>query len=364
MSTGPINQRISEGDKDLGTSRVTARKSRFRFHLPSPFVFSIVLVFVVLPLVWPDSDEIASVTGLRASFQLTTDVCSLAISSDASRIAATCRDDSIARWNRRHEREWDGSRFPSGHIGGARCLAFAPDGNTLAAGNFDGTVTLWDLGVGMPPETLATGSEMVNAIAFSPDGRWLAAADSRSRILLWTTADRRLRERLEGHASPANVLAFASDGRHLASGGEDRTVRLWDLDRPGRSIIYRGHPDVILALAFSPDGRWLASSSLRDHEVRLWNTATGESRDGFEMPPSSHHVTCLAFSPDGRTLLLGTDRGRVWFRSFASRTDKATLEAHVGWVKSLAVTADGKTLVTGGNDGFVRAWDVAALSGK
>ena len=61
---------------------------------------------------------------------------------------------------------------------------------------------------------------------------------------------------------------------------------------------------------------------------------------------------------------MGTDHGTVYFRNFATRKEKATLAAHVGWVKSLALTSDGKTLVTGGNDGFVRVWDVAKLSGR
>jgi WD40 repeat protein len=85
---------------------------------------------------------------------------------------------------------------------------------------------------------------------------------------------------------------------------------------------------------------------------------------GLDFPSASALVTCLAFGPDGTTLLVGVDQGTLYFRNFASRTEKATLAAHVGWVKSLALASDGKTLVTGGNDGFVRIWDVAKVSGK
>ena len=271
---------------------------------------------------------------------------------------------SITLWHRSREREWIPSWLPGCRKGGTRCLAFAPDGGTLAAGNFDGTVTLWDGGSGMPLATLQTGTEMVSAVEFSPDGRLLAAAGSDSRVWLWTTADRRLRDRLEGHAGPVSVLAFSPDGRHLASGGEDHTVRLWDLEHPRRSIVLRGHPDIVIALAFSHDGRFLVSSSLLDYEVRLWDVATGESRVGVDLPPQSNLVTCMGFGPDGSTLLLGTNRGKVCFRNFATHNDMATLEAHVGWVKSLALTSDGKTLVTGGNDGFLRVWDVAKMAAQ
>src|SRR5689334_3813420 len=109
MFKRPVNPRISESGEDLRTSRIVARRGGFRFHLPSPFVLSIVVVFVILPLVWPESDEIASAPDLLASFDLSADVCALAISPDASRMAAACRDESITLWRRSREHEWSPS---------------------------------------------------------------------------------------------------------------------------------------------------------------------------------------------------------------------------------------------------------------
>ena len=39
------------------------------------------------------------------------------------------------------------------------------------------------------------------------------------------------------------------------------------------------------------------------------------------------------------------------------------IPAHEGWVKGLAVSSTGETLVTGGNDGLVKVWDLAEVSG-
>jgi WD40 repeat protein len=132
---------------------------------------------------------------------------------------------------------------------------------------------------------------------------------------------------------------------------------------PRRSFALHGHPAIVVALAFSRDGRSLASSSLQDRGVRIWDVANGERKAGFDLPAESLLVTSLEYSPDGRTLLLGIDHGKVYFRDCETHDARGILEAHVGWVKSLALTADGKTLVTGGNDGFVRVWDVAKLCG-
>jgi WD40 repeat protein len=356
-----VRPRKPEDDEDVRGSRLTAPRGGFR--LPSPFALAIVVVFVILPLVWPEGDNAAMGPDLLAAYDLSADVCSLAVSTDARRMAACSRDNSIILFQRIGDHEWSPSRLPRYRAGGARCLAFSPDAGTLVAGNFDGTVTLWDANSGVARATLETGAEIVCSVAVSPDGRSLATAGSNTRILLWDIAPRKVRGTLEGHAGPVNAMAFSPDGRYLASGGEDQTIRLWDLSRPGHSIALRGHPNIIVGLAFSRDGRLLTSSSLLDNELRVWDVATGQSRAALDLPHPWCLVTCLEFSPDRQTLLLGTDHGRICFLNHATRRAKATIEAHVGWVKALVLTSDGKTLVTGGNDGSVRVWDVGKISG-
>jgi WD40 repeat protein len=359
-----VHSRKPVYDEDVRGSRLTTPRGGFRLRLPSPFVLFIIVVFVILPLVWPESDNVAMGPDLLAAYDLSTDVCALAVSPDARRMAASCRDSSIVFWQRVGEHEWSPSRLPKHRAGGARCLAFSPDAETLVAGNFDGTISLWDATSGVPLATFETGAEIVCSIAVSPDGRTLATAGSDSRVLLWDLAGRKVREALEGHDGPINAVAFSPDGRYLASGGEDRTVRIWDLSRPRQPIVLRGHPSILIGLAFSRDGRLLISSSMLDDELRVWDVATGQSRAAFNLPRPWYLVTCLEFSPDRETLLLGTDHGTVSFLNHATRREKAAIETHVGWVKSLGLTSDGKTLVTAGNDGSVRVWDVGKLSGR
>ncbi len=351
---------VEEND-DLGISRMSGKKAGFRVRLPSPFMLAIVVVFVVLPLVWPDSGDETSNPKPIAAFELVNDVKSLDMSHDGRKMAATCRDSPIDVWMREPPLVWKRTQFPEHRLSGSRCLSFSPDGETLAVGNVDGTVTLWDIESGKAVASLNAGSEMLSAVAFSPDGTLLATASADSRVLLWDVAKQRLRTSWEGHNGPATALVFSPDGRHVASGGEDRTVRLWAVDGQHPPVILRGHTDITLALAFSPDSQVLASSSLGDFGIRFWNVETGKARESLIAAPGTATITCLAYSPDGFTLISGNEHGTVSFWNLASHRQKTPLNAHQGWVKSFALSADGKTLATGGNDGFVKIWNMADL---
>ena len=82
-------------------------------------------------------------------------------------------------------------------------------------------------------------------------------------------------------------------------------------------------------------------------------------------------VAALAFAPDGRSLVLahlgGSKKGdapgtiELWSLSHAAPEEIAQLDAHQDWISSLAVSPNGKTLVSGGTrfDQSVHFWDLS-----
>ena len=156
----------------------------------------------------------------------------------------------------------------------AYSVAFSPDGRTLASGDFEGTVRLWDVATGRQVGSPLTGhTGPVLAVAFSRDGRTLASGGDDGTVRLWDVATGRpVGGPLTGHPGAVLSVAFSPDGRTLASGGADGTVRLWDVVTRRQIGPVTGHPGPVLSVAFSPDGRTLASGDANGL-VRLWNVA-------------------------------------------------------------------------------------------
>lgn len=285
---------------------------------------------------------------------------SLTISANAEHVAATCRDRPVWVWSQGRELAWGENLLPEHRPGGTRSLALSPDGMTLAAGNLDGTVSLWDTPTGTNRASLRVGSETILSVVFSPDGARLACSSTDSRIRLWDLATDRVLSTLIGHQGSVTALAFSPGGRVLASGGEDRTLRLWDTVDPRENTIVHKHNDVVLAVAFSPDAQMMASTALGDRGVHLWDLRNKEGR--MILGGAVNTFTCMAFTADSQTLITGDEHGSVRLWDVRSLKQTVMFPAHGGWVKGLGVSSSGKTLVTGGNDGLVKVWNLPEVS--
>jgi len=123
-------------------------------------------------------------------------------------------------------------------------------------------------------------------------------------------------------------------------------------------------------LAFSPDGRRLAMAQLRGvvaRQLRLVDLTTGSHQDLSYPGPVQKDSRdtgggSLAFSPNGRWLVIGTKQGNIYAWDTSTPGPKRfDLEgAHRQWVTGLAFSPDGKSLVSSSEDKTFKCWDFSS----
>src|SRR3989440_8904500 len=147
----------------------------------------------------------------------------------------------------------------------------------LASASWDGTVKLWEVGeTGSRRylQTLVGHTDKVHCVAWSPDGGTLASGSFDHTIWLWDGKAGSARAALLGHSAVVNDLAFTPDSRSLLSGSGDGTLRLWDVERGESLRVIQGYTASLLDLDWSPDGTQLVSGG-SDTLVTLWDVASG-----------------------------------------------------------------------------------------
>ncbi len=101
-------------------------------------------------------------------------------------------------------------------------------------------------------------------------------------------------------------------------------------------------------------------SGSRDGSVKIWDRASGKRLKSLE--GHTDPVFSVAISSDGKTIVSGSRDGSVKIWDRASGELLKSLEEHTDTVFSVAISTDGKTIVSGSRDGSVKIWDRA--SGK
>jgi WD40 repeat protein len=215
-------------------------------------------------------------------------------------------------------RQWDvASKNPIGRpvsvkVFGRIPLAFSLDGSTLVAGE-----KLW----GMKDHQIT--QELwgpLFAVAFSPNGTTLAASDFNNSVSLWDIAKRAvIGQPFEGESGQVGAiyaLAFSPDGKTLATGGQDRVIRFWDLlRRVQMGDPLTGHHHRVERIAFTHDAKILVSLGA-DDSLRFWDVASHKPLGAptpnvrtFELNPRD---TTIAITGEGAKVTIWNLSPRSW----------------------------------------------------
>ena len=264
------------------------------------------------------------------------------------------------------------------HAYDVQSFAVSPDGSTIITEGlqdiehddyFGSFIRVWDATIGSYKATLVDDRNRSGgpiSVSYSPDSKIIAAGGNWG-IWLWdaVTGEHKIalvdKATLVDHGYIVGVenLAYSPDSKTIATWKNyGHEVHLWDSATGSHKTTLRhidsGFGCYIGSFTYSPDGKTIATKSLS--KVYLWDAVTGERKVTLIDQPIDLSLN-LVYSADGRTIAAWNDKEvNLWDTIIGEH--KITITRHIGDISCLAYSPDGKTIATGSKDGTVLMWEI------
>jgi RNA polymerase sigma factor (sigma-70 family) len=266
-----------------------------------------------------------------------------------------------------------------------RRVVWSPDGKTLAVVTKvektifgiqyyrkGSAIRLWDVETGKVRQTLAQdfeGGLAFGSVVFSRDGKTIAATTSeevvqptmrmiRAVIKLWDAETLALKQKLETDGQLTGVT-LSPDGS-LAAGADPskKKILLWNIGTGKLERTLDAEKTRPWSLAFSPDGKTLiVGGQNEDHtgQVQVWDARTWKLKHVLKQ---DKYVNTVAVSPDGKLIAVasGGEMNQIW--NIEKGDLVASLKGNRHGQRTVAFSADSKTVAAGGPDDKIRLWNV------
>jgi WD40 repeat protein len=265
------------------------------------------------------------------------------------------------------------------------CVARVPNTTRVFLGNSDFKVYETDLAPDkIEPKELYAHTSYVTGVALA--GKTLVSGSYDGKLIWWHIDDRKQVRAVEAHQKWIRGVVASRDGKTIASVADDMVCRVWNAEDGKLIHELKGHeaetpnhyPSMLYCCAFSADGKYLATADKVGHIV-VWDAATGKQITTMEAPTlytwdpvqrrhSIGGIRSVAFSADGKTLavggigkignidhLEGKARVEVFAWEKAERTHELQSDKFNGLVEHLEFHPDGDWLLGAGGagDGFL-----------
>lgn len=251
-------------------------------------------------------------------------------------------------------------------------LAISPCGGCLACATGENFFRIWN--IRKPTEIITNrihrefGSNAFNLIfghsvsiiAYSSKGQ-LATSGPFGLVHLWNIENgikKELRRKPISAYLPVHTLCFSKDGKFLYAGGEDVCI----LDVKIGLILGRfgDHEGSVRAIIESPDGKTIVTCG-GDGLIKYWNAPSDRSQgtlkpQGMVSGCTDGPVSSIAFSASGNILVSGGFDNQVKVWSPTNGGIAALLEGHTKPVNSVTTVNDDRCIISGSDDGTVRIW--------
>lgn len=307
---------------------------------------------------------------------------------DSKRLSSGIWDDTLVIWNVETNTKETEFSWLSEYNKGA---VFSPNSSILAVQSVDDVIKIWNVAQNKALYSIPGG--LVEGRVFSYDSRYLAIKLNASTLQIIEVQTGKQVFQFGGHQSIESI-SFSSDGKMLSS-GVDRDMHLWSLIS-GQEIIMEknygfdgcvvqsgmfsspiqygtrfGLVDFIsggnTALCRLVKGGWMDEMVIQPggnivaaggtSKIEVWNLTDEKTRVDLQ-GLMNRQTDELAVAPSGSWVAAALDdlSIRVW--DAASGNELVTLIGHEGKITGLAISPDGRFMVSTSLDGTTRIWGI------
>ena len=318
--------------------------------------------------------------------------------------------------------DWSLVGVLKGHGDKVRAVRFSPDGRFIVSGSWDRTVKVWDGRTGGFIKDLVQTDNIPNAVVFTPDGSKIICGSYKKphACRVYSFPEGRRLTGYDRHDNNVWAVAVSPDGRLAATGGgNDFPIHLWSLESGKTVRLLTGAGAAVWNVGFSRDGSSIGygnegreddrvtagpltgsielkraeqcgislGGAIEDqslfrtavHDIgtlRLTaakggdygvNAALRVEKDGQTLTEiqrdssTGYAHLSYTFTPDGRNVISGGFNGSLIAYRVGDGKKIAEFYGHEAEVYAVAVSPDGRRLVSGSKDQTIRLWSLDGL---
>ena len=151
-------------------------------------------------------------------------------------------------------------------------------------------------------------------------------------------------------------VAFNPDGTVLATGDGAGMVRLWNTQTGELKAAVQAHTNWAFSVAWSPGGKSFVTGG-GDDAVRLFDAAN-PTQPLKTFLGHSNDVHAVAITHDGRQLVSAGDDRQIIVWELATGRELLRWRAHDGQIPTVTISPDGATVASGSRDDSIRTWEL------
>ncbi|KAI0798862.1 WD40-repeat-containing domain protein [Xylaria sp. FL0064] len=237
-------------------------------------------------------------------------------------------------------------------------VSWIQKGTHIAIGTGKGLVQIWDAERTRRLRTMTGHTARVGSLAWNTH---ILTSGSRDRLIYHrdVRAPDQWMRKLVGHKQEVCGLKWNSEDGQLASGGNDNKLMVWDKLYETPLWKFSDHTAAVKAIAWSPHQRGLLASGggTADRRIIFHDTVRGSVINEVD---TGSQVCNISWSKNSNEIVSthGYSQNQIVVWKYPSMSQVVSLTGHTYRVLYLAMSPDGRTVVTGAGDETLRFWTV------